>query len=72
MLKRDALDPILADMGIKDKGLLFHSFRRFRESVLLRSETRNILSRHEVASSSLVVPAILSRSGPETWVTQRT
>ena len=26
----------------------------------------------EVASSSLVVPAILNRSGPETWVTQWT
>jgi len=42
-IERDALDPILAETGIKEKGLLFHSFRRFRESVLLRSETRNIL-----------------------------
>jgi hypothetical protein len=72
MLKRDALDPILADMGIKDKGLLFHSFRRFRESVLLRSETRNILSRHEVASSSLVVPAILQVSPSHRYALLRT
>ena len=43
LVERDALYPILADMGIKEKGLLFHSFRRFRESVLLRSETRDIL-----------------------------
>jgi integrase len=34
---------VLAEMGIKEKGLLFHSFRRFRETALLRSETRNIL-----------------------------
>jgi integrase len=42
-IERDSLDKILAEMGIKEKGRLFHSFRRFRESILLRSETRNIL-----------------------------
>jgi integrase len=42
-IERDSLDKILVEMGIKEKRRLFHSFRRFRESVLLRSETRNIL-----------------------------
>jgi integrase len=42
-IERDSLDKIVAEMGIKEKGRLFHSFRRFRESVLLRSETRTIL-----------------------------
>jgi integrase len=42
-IERDSLDKILVEMGIKEKGRLFHSFRRFRESILLRSEARNIL-----------------------------
>ena len=45
LVERDALDPIFADMGIKEKGLLFHSFRRFRESV---AEKRNARHSHQL------------------------
>ena len=40
-LYRDALAPILREIG--RKSVRYHAFRRFRESVLLRSECRDIL-----------------------------
>jgi hypothetical protein len=39
----DSLNPILEDMGRNEVGTRFNVFRRFREAVLQRSETRQIL-----------------------------
>jgi integrase len=42
-IARDNLNPILEDMGRNEVGTRFNVFRRFREAVLQRSETRQIL-----------------------------
>jgi hypothetical protein len=36
-IERDSLEPILAQMGVKKDGKLFHSFRRFRSEVLRKN-----------------------------------
>ena len=40
-ITRDSLHPILKEMGRESAG--FHPFRRFRESILQRSEARTLL-----------------------------
>jgi integrase len=42
-IARDSLNPILEEMGRDEVGTRFNVFRRFREAVLQRSETRQIL-----------------------------
>jgi len=42
-IDRDSLSPILEEMGRDEAGTRFNVFRRFREAVLQRSETRQIL-----------------------------
>lgn len=42
-IARDSLDPILKRMGRDEAGARFNIFRRFREAVLQRSDTRQIL-----------------------------
>ncbi len=42
-IDRDSLSPILEEMGRDEAGTRFNVFRRFRESVLQRSEARQIL-----------------------------
>jgi integrase len=45
-ITRDSLHPILEKMGRYAPGSAFNIFRRFREAVLLKSETRQMLINH--------------------------
>ena len=42
-IARDSLDPLLQEMGRAQAGTRFNIFRRFREAVLQRSDTRQLL-----------------------------
>src|SRR5260370_31666807 len=51
-IKRDSLEPILKEMGRHETGTRFYIFRSFRESVLQRSEARQILIDYWMAHSN--------------------